>query len=199
MNTEGIEKLFLATHNAGKSTEIMQLLTPFGIKVLDATQVVLPDVAETGQTFVENALIKARHGARCSGLPTLADDSGLIVPVLKGLPGVKSARFAGDQATDEDNRQKLLQALSDVPVAERVAYFYCVLVLLRNPEDPVPVITQGYWHGVVLHAPRGSGGFGYDPIFEDPSQQKTAAELEPSLKNKLSHRGKALAKLLRRC
>jgi len=185
-----------ATHNAKKLAEIKLMLQPFNITPLSATDVDLPDVEETGETFIENALLKARAGAKHSQLPTLADDSGLIVPALGGLPGVRSARYAGSMASDEDNRNKLLEALKDYPpeAEERTCFFYCVLVLMQHGEDPMPIIAQGSWQGRIAIAPQGSHGFGYDPIFITESGL-TAAQIPSDEKHRLSHRGKALRAL----
>lgn len=155
-------------------------------------------VDEPAPTFVENALLKARHAARMSGLPALADDSGLEVAALGGAPGVRSARFAGESASDSANNRRLLQALEGVPDAERSARFVAVIVLLRSPEDPTPIIAEGVWHGRILAAPRGAQGFGYDPLFLVPALGLSAAELDPATKSRLSHRGKALRALLAR-
>jgi XTP/dITP diphosphohydrolase len=188
---------FFASHNRGKQKEIDEILRPRGYALLQSDAVDLPEIEETGQTFIENALIKARAGAAHTGLPTLADDSGLIVPSLNGDPGVRSARYAGEQASNQDNIQKLLAALANTPAntAERDAYFYCVLVFLKHPADPMPIIAQGHWHGRIALAPQGEDGFGYDPIFLTDTG-KTAAQLSAAEKHALSHRGKALTSLL---
>lgn len=185
----------LASHNAGKLDELSELLSPLNwrLHLVSEFTTVVPD--EPASSFVENALLKARHAACVSGLPALADDSGLEVMALGGAPGVHSARYAGAGATDADNNQKLLAALKEVPDGQRGARFVCVMVYLRHAEDPVPVIAQGSWRGRILHNPRGHGGFGYDPLFQVKGLGHSAAELEPEAKNRLSHRGKAVRHL----
>lgn len=185
----------LASHNAGKLDELSELLSPLNwrLHLVSEFTTVVPD--EPASSFVENALLKARHAACVSGLPALADDSGLEVMALGGAPGVHSARYAGAGATDADNNQKLLAALKEVPDGQRGARFVCVMVYLRHAEDPVPVIAQGSWRGRILHNPRGHGGFGYDPLFQVEGLGHSAAELEPEAKNRLSHRGKAVRHL----
>ena len=190
----GSGSLVIATHNAGKLREIGALLEPYGVKCLSAGSLGLPEPAETGTTFVENALIKARHAARISGLPALADDSGLAVDALGGAPGIYSARYAGGGG-DAANNAKLLEALKDVPDAKRGAQFICALALLRHAEDPIPVICEGAWQGRILHAPSGEHGFGYDPLFWVPERDCSSAELSPQEKNQLSHRARAMALL----
>lgn len=186
-------KLVIASGNPGKLAEFEELLSGAGCEVLPQSGFATGEVEETGLTFVENALLKARHAARASGLPALADDSGLCVDALGGAPGLYSARYAGPDGNAAANIDKLLTALDGVPDARRAARFCCVLVVLRCPEDPQPLIAQGLWEGRILHAPRGSGGFGYDPVFLDPAHGLTAAEMPPQQKNILSHRGRALA------
>lgn len=186
----------IATGNPGKLAEIRALLAPHGIAPVAQTECGISGPAETGLTFVENALIKARHATRASGLPAIADDSGLCVAALRGQPGLKSARFAGPDATDEHNVQMLLRRLQQVSGAERAATFVCVIVALRSAADPDPIIATGRWHGRVAASPRGRNGFGYDPIFEIPALGQTAAELDPARKSALSHRGQAMRKLL---
>lgn len=188
--------LVLASGNKGKLTEFSQLLAPLGWQVQPQSNFNLTEAEETGLTFVENALIKARHAAKLTGLPALADDSGLEVDALKGTPGIYSARYAGAGATDAENNALLLENLAGVAAEKRNARFWCVLAFLRWAEDPTPVIVQASWEGKILEAASGSGGFGYDPIFYVPSQQLTAAELSPEIKNQLSHRGKASQLLL---
>lgn len=188
--------LVLASGNQGKLAEFSQLLAPLGWQVQPQSNFNLPEAEETGLTFVENALIKARHAAKLTGLPALADDSGLEVDALKGAPGIYSARYAGTSATDVENNSLLLENLAGVAAEKRTARFWCVLAFLRWAEDPTPVIVQASWEGKILEASSGSGGFGYDPIFYVPSQQLTAAELSPEIKNQLSHRGKASQLLL---
>ncbi len=189
--------IVLATGNAGKLREIRALLTPLAFTVVPQGELGISDVAETGLTFVENALIKARHAAQHSGLPALADDSGLAVDALRGAPGIYSARYAGPHASDADNNQKLLQELAHTPDEQRTARYHCVLVYLRHAADPTPLICHGQWQGKILHAPQGNGGFGYDPLFFVPDEQCSAAELSAARKNAISHRGQALQELLR--
>jgi len=188
-------KLVLASSNPGKLAEFGQLFAHTGHELRLQTELGVQDIAETGMSFVENALFKARHAARATGLPALADDSGLCVDPLGGAPGLYSARYAGSDCDAAANIAKLLAALEDVPDERRVARFYCVLVLLRHAHDPQPLITEGVWEGRVLRAPRGDGGFGYDPVFLDPDSGLSAAELNPGRKNRISHRGRALAAL----
>jgi XTP/dITP diphosphohydrolase len=185
----------LASGNAGKLAELTTLLGTQPVRPQSDYQ--LESVAETGLTFVENALLKARHAAKHTGLPALADDSGLAVDALQGAPGLYSARYAGGTEQDSAaNNHKLLQTLRDVPDAARTAQYHCVIVLLRHATDPVPIICQGSWSGRILHTPRGHGGFGYDPLFWVESEQASAAELTPERKHQLSHRGQALRQLL---
>lgn len=186
----------LATGNAGKLRELRALLANTGMHVRAQSEFGCADAAETGESFVENALIKARHAARHTGLPAIADDSGLACDALRGAPGIRSARYAGDGAGDAANVSKLLAALAEVPEANRGCRFLCVIVYLAHAEDPWPVIAQGEWAGRVAFAPRGTGGFGYDPVFEVPGTGMTAAELPPDRKLALSHRAQALAGLL---
>ena len=187
-------KLILASGNAGKLAELRRLLEPLGIDLESQAALGIAPAAETRSTFVENALDKARHASRESGLPALADDSGLVVPMLGGAPGIRSARYAGDDADDAANNAKLIAALGDV--REPAAHFYCALVMLRHPEDPAPLVATGRWDGRILGEPRGDGGFGYDPLFLVPGAGCTAAELPAAEKNRLSHRGQAMAMLL---
>ncbi|HEC20879.1 MAG TPA: RdgB/HAM1 family non-canonical purine NTP pyrophosphatase [Gammaproteobacteria bacterium] len=189
-------KLVLASANPGKLREINQLLGGLGMEVLPQSAFEVPDAEETGLSFVENAILKARHAARLTGLPAIADDSGLEVDALNGAPGIYSARFAGEGASDADNLQKLLEELKDVPEAQRTARFQCLMVYMRHAQDPTPLICQGAWEGRILFAPQGENGFGYDPVFWVPGEQCAAAELAPEVKNRLSHRGQALGKLL---
>jgi len=189
-------KLVLATANAGKQRELAALLGPLGLTLVLQSVLGIDSIAETGATFEANALLKARHAARCSGLPALADDSGLEVDALGGRPGVCSARYAGAAATDADNNARLLSELADVPAARRGARYRCVLVLVRTAEDDAPLIASGGWEGRIASAPAGRGGFGYDPLFLPEGLERTAAELPAAQKNALSHRGKALAALL---
>lgn len=191
-----MQKIVLATGNQGKVAELHDLLTPLQVEVIPQTELHVSDADETGLTFVENALIKARHAAALTGLPALADDSGLAVDALHGAPGIYSARYAGPDATDRDNVDKLLAALSHVPPAKRTASFHCVLVFLRHATDPTPLICHGQWHGSITSAIAGDGGFGYDPIFYVASEHCTAAQLPKDKKRVLSHRGQALQQLL---
>jgi XTP/dITP diphosphohydrolase len=189
-------RVVLATSNPGKIAELSQLLEPLGIEVLPQSQFTATSAAETGLTFVENAILKARHAALSAGLPAIADDSGIEVDALRGAPGVHSARYAGPEATDLENLEKLLHALEGVEPSQRTARYRCALVYLRSADDPSPVICQNEWEGRIAHAPRGAGGFGYDPIFELPRFGVTAAELPAPIKNELSHRGKAFRDLI---
>ncbi|MGH8155726.1 MAG: RdgB/HAM1 family non-canonical purine NTP pyrophosphatase, partial [Rhodanobacteraceae bacterium] len=186
----------LASSNPGKLAEIRDLLAGTGIELASKREFAIADPEETGSTFVENAIIKARHAATHSGLPALADDSGICVDALGGAPGLDSAMYAGTHGADEANNDKLLRALVDVPDARRTAHYVCVVVLLRSASDPDPVIAIGRWRGRVLRGRRGTHGFGYDPLFlPDDGGGKSSAELTPDVKNRLSHRGKALAVL----
>ncbi len=191
-----MQKVVLATGNAGKVRELADLLADFGLDVVAQTELNVESVEETGLTFIENAIIKARHAAKVTGLPALADDSGLAVDALGGAPGIYSARYAGEDASDQQNLDKLLEALKDVQDDKRQAQFHCVLVYMRHAEDPTPLVFHGSWPGVITHAPAGQGGFGYDPIFYVPSEGKTAAELTRDEKSAISHRGQALKLLL---
>lgn len=185
-------RLVLASNNAGKLRELRELLAPQQIDLIAQGELGIGEVEETGLSFVENALLKARHAARASGLPALADDSGLCVDALGGAPGLYSARYAGRGADAAANNAKLLEALRELPDERRGAHFICVLVLLRHAEDPDPLIALGRWFGRIAHAPRGSQGFGYDPLFHAEGESCSAAELPPSRKQSLSHRGAAL-------
>ncbi|EPF13768.1 dITP/XTP pyrophosphatase [Cedecea davisae] len=191
-----MQKVVLATGNAGKVRELASLLADFGLDVVAQTELNVESVEETGLTFIENAILKARHAAKVTGLPALADDSGLAVDALGGAPGIYSARYAGEEATDQQNLEKLLVALKDVPDDERQAQFHCVLVYMRHAEDPTPLVFHGSWPGVIAQTSAGQGGFGYDPIFYVPSAGKTAAELTREEKSAISHRGQALKLLL---
>jgi len=186
----------LATGNQGKVAELQGLLAPLNINIQPQSHFQVPNVAETGTTFVENAIIKARHASHHCQLPAIADDSGIEVDALSGKPGVYSARYAGENASDRDNIHKLLVAMAGLPEAQRTARFHCVLVLMRFGDDPTPVIAHGSWEGRITSTITGSGGFGYDPIFWVPEQNCTAAQLNKDTKNRLSHRGKALSALL---
>jgi len=190
-------KIVLATGNKGKVKELSSMLSDLNIEVLPQSEFHVTEVAETGSTFVENAIIKARHAARITGLPAIADDSGLAVDALGGAPGVYSARYAGEDANDQDNIQKLLQALSGVAPEQRQARFLCVLVYMAHADDPTPIICQGEWHGTITTQTMGDNGFGYDPVFWLAEQNCSSAQLTPAQKNQLSHRGKALALLVK--
>ncbi len=192
-----MRKIVLATANPGKLRELQAVLAGLDFEIVPQSAFGVPEVEETGLTFIENALLKARNAAFYTGLPALADDSGLAVDALGGVPGIYSARYAGAGAGDRANIGKLLAELDGVPAERRTARFVCVLALLHHPADPTPLICQGSWEGTILTEPRGEGGFGYDPIFFVPGEQRTAAELEPAVKNQISHRGQALV-LLRR-
>lgn len=192
-----MENIVLASGNQGKVKEIQQLLNPLGWHVTPQTEWGFEEAEETGLTFVENAIIKARHASRLTGLPALADDSGLAVTALGGAPGIYSARFAGPQCSDSDNIAKLLRQLTDTPEQERHASFHCVIVFLRHAEDPTPIICQGRWDGYITTTPQGTQGFGYDPVFWVPDLQCTAAQLTLEQKHQYSHRGHALRALLR--
>jgi XTP/dITP diphosphohydrolase len=192
----------LASDNPGKLREMMGLFAPLGISVRPQSDwQVPPGVAETGSTFIENALIKARHAATHTGLPAIADDSGLVVPALQGAPGIHSARYAGQNADAGANMRKLLAALESVTGADRRAYFYCAMVCLQSAADPAPLVATGLWHGFILSAGQGDGGFGYDPVFGvgpgvDSGTPYSAAEMTAAAKGRVSHRGQALRKLV---
>ena len=188
------QKIVLASGNQGKVREFTSLFADYGVDVIAQKELGVEDVPETGTTFVENAIIKARHAAKVTGLPAIADDSGLVVDALGGAPGIYSARFAGDNATDSDNIDKLLSELSGSD--NRKAHFFCTLVFMRHAGDPVPLVSQGKWEGEILKSREGDGGFGYDPVFNVPSHNCTAAQLDKTEKNRISHRGNALAILL---
>ncbi len=190
------QNVVLATGNPGKVRELADLLADFGMNIVAQTELGVDSAEETGLTFIENALLKARHAAKITGLPAVADDSGLAVDALGGAPGIYSARYAGVDASDQANLDKLLAAIKDVPDEQRGASFHCVLVYLRHADDPTPLVCHGRWDGVLTHAAVGEGGFGYDPIFFVPSAGKTAAEMTRDEKNALSHRGQALRLLL---
>jgi XTP/dITP diphosphohydrolase len=186
-------KIVVASGNAGKLAEIREILA--GFQLIAQRDLGIVDAEETASTFVENALIKARHAARVSGLPALADDSGICVDALGGAPGLISAIYAGRHGDNAANNAKLLDALRDVPGEKRTAHFHCTIVLLRSADDPAPLIAEGHWHGRILHPARGNNGFGYDPVFFDPVLGQGAGELDPAVKNRVSHRGQALARL----
>ena len=192
-----VRRLVLASGNRGKLVELRGILAPLDMDLVAQSDLGIDDVEETGLSFIENALLKARNAARASGLPALGDDSGLCVDALGGAPGLYSARYAGPHGDAGANIAKLLDALHDLPADARTAHFHCTLVLLRSADDPAPLIAEGRWHGRILDAPRGSGGFGYDPVFLDPEFGVSAAELDPQMKNRVSHRAQALALLNR--
>jgi XTP/dITP diphosphohydrolase len=196
MAGRAIDRLVLASGNAGKLREFRRLLEPLGIEVVPQAELGIVDAEEPHVTFVENALATARHARAHAGMPALADDSGVCVDALRGEPGVHSARYAGEPRSDARNNARLVAALAGV--ADRRAHYYCVLVLVRHADDPEPVIAEGRWEGRIVDAPRGSGGFGYDPHFEDPSTGLTGAELPLERKNALSHRGQAMRVLIAR-
>lgn len=190
-------EVVIATGNMGKLAEFRQMLAPLDMTLRVQSEFNTESAEETGLTFVENAILKARHAACISGLPAIADDSGLEVQYLKGAPGIYSSRFAGENASDNDNIEKLLHDLEGVPTAQRKARFQCVLVFMRHADDPIPVICQGSWEGYILEQPVGHQGHGYDPVFFVPETNCSAAELEPAQKNILSHRATAMQKLLK--
>lgn len=191
-----MSKLVLASGNTGKLREFTQLLAPLGFELIPQSDLGVPEVAETGLSFVENAILKARHAAQHTGLPALADDSGLEIDALQGAPGIYSARYAGDKASDADNIAAVLKALEATPTSERSARFQCLLVFMRHAKDPTPLICQGSWQGSILTEPSGEEGFGYDPIFWVPETDCTAAELSTDQKHAISHRGKAMRAFL---
>ena len=188
--------LVLASGNAGKLRELTAMLKPLGWSVRPQSEWSVPEAVEDGLSFIENALIKARHASRLTGLPALGDDSGLAVDALDGAPGIYSARYAGQNADDKANNRKLLQALQNVPDESRSAHFYCAMAAVRHAEDPAPMLAIGKWDGRILSAPSGEGGFGYDPLFLVPGENCSSAELAPEVKNRLSHRGKALTAMV---
>lgn len=191
-------RIVLASGNAGKIRELTELLAPLGVEILSQRELGVDDAEETGLSFVENAILKARHAARLTGLPALADDSGLEVDALDGAPGIYSARYAGLPSDDAANNAKLLAALADVPASQRGARFCCLLAFVLHADDPTPLIAEGYWNGRILTAPRGSNGFGYDPLFWLDETQCASAELSKAEKGQRSHRGQALRALLER-
>lgn len=190
------ETLVIASNNKGKIRELTELLAPLGLTPVAQSELGVGEADEPAVTFVENALLKARHAARLTGRPALADDSGLVVNYLAGQPGVRSARYAGDHASDQDNTNALLKAMAEVPDNQRGAQFHCALVYLRHADDPTPLICHGVWPGAILRQPQGEGGFGYDPVFLVPERGCSAAELSRSEKSRISHRGRALVQLI---
>lgn len=189
-------KIVLASSNEGKVREINQMLANTDIRVIPQTEFNIEDVEETGLSFIENALLKARHASMQTGLPAIADDSGIVVDALQGRPGIYSARYAGEGATDEENLWKLIKEVESLPEDDRAARFICLMVYLEHKDDPTPVIAEGVWHGIAITEPKGKNGFGYDPMFYLPEFQSTSAELPPDKKNSISHRGQALKKLV---
>lgn len=189
-----MQKLVIASNNPGKLREIDRILQPLGLEVLPQSAFNIPEADEPYCTFIENCLTKARHASELSGLPALADDSGICIDALNGAPGVYSARFAGEPKSDQRNNEKVIELLKGV--ANRRAHYYCVIILVRHPHDPQPIIAEGSWHGEIIDTPRGNGGFGYDPHFLVPELGQTGAELPADVKNGMSHRGKALAELV---
>lgn len=189
-------QIVLATSNPGKIAELQSMLSPLPIEWVPQSEFNIPDIEETGKTFIENAIIKARHASKLSGLPALADDSGLVVDALDGAPGIYSARYAGENATAQQRNQKLLDEMMDLDASDRVAAYHCVLALIEYEDDPVPLICHGIWEGSILTKPRGTNGFGYDPIFYVPTHQKSAAELSTAEKNSISHRAQVVDQLL---
>jgi len=194
--TAAVARLVLASNNAGKLREFRRLLEPLGYEVIPQAELGVAPADEPHVTFIENALAKARHASAHTGLPALADDSGICVDALGGAPGVHSARYAREPASDARNNAALVAALAGVN--DRRAHYYCVLVLVRRADDPQPIVAEGIWHGTVIDAPRGSGGFGYDPHFEDVQSGLTGAELPLARKNDISHRGQAMRSLIAR-
>jgi XTP/dITP diphosphohydrolase len=191
-------RVVLASSNAGKLREFRELLAPLGFEPLPLSQFTSVSPEETGLSFIENAILKARHAAQHSGLPAIADDSGVEVDALRGAPGIYSARYAGAGASDQANLEKLVNAVSDVPEHERTARYQCALAYIRWPSDPSPLICQAAWEGRITLTPRGTGGFGYDPVFEVAGRGLTAAELSADEKNRISHRGQAMRELVSR-
>ena len=190
-----MSKIVLATGNQGKVREMADILSEFGFDVVAQSEFNVSEVAETGTTFIENAIIKARHAAKATGLPAIADDSGLEVDYLNGAPGIYSARYSSEGASDKQNIEKLLDAMQGVATEKRTARFHCVLVLMRHENDPTPLVCHGKWEGRILTEAHGENGFGYDPVFFVPEDGCASAELEPARKKQLSHRGKALKSL----
>ena len=190
------QKIVLASGNTGKLREFQQLLSGCGFEIIPQSDFKVTNAEETGTTFVENAIIKARHACQQTGLPAIADDSGIEVNALNGRPGVYSARYAGEHANDEKNNEKLLTELKNIPTEKRTARYHAVLAYMRHAEDPTPILCHGTWEGIILTELRGENGFGYDPLFFVPSHNCTSAELDKAEKNRISHRGKAMQQLL---
>lgn len=190
-----VKRLVLASNNKGKVHEFSTLLQNLGYEVIPQGQLNVPEAEETGLSFIENAILKARHASRITGLPALADDSGIVVDALKGAPGIYSARYAGTPTDNAANNAKLLQALKDVPSEQRTAHFHCCLAWVNHADDPTPIIAEARWQGMILTETQGEYGFGYDPLFYVPEYGCTAAQMDAELKNAISHRGQALVKL----
>lgn len=188
-------RVVAATANRGKLEEIRRLLAGLELELAPQSEFGIDSPEETGASFLENALIKARHASACAGIPAIADDSGLAVEALQGRPGIRSARYAGPRSTDRQNIDKLLEEMEGLKEDERVASFHCVAVFVTSPEDPAPLVAEGAWAGRILERPRGQGGFGYDPVFYDPAQARSAAEMSDAEKNRASHRGRAFRRL----
>lgn len=191
-----MSKIVLASGNIGKLRELSQILSPLGLELIAQSDLNVAEAEETGLSFVENAIIKARNAALLTGLPAIADDSGIEVDALHGAPGIYSSRYAGPDASDTDNIEALLEAMKDIPETERTARFQCVVVFMRHAEDPTPLICQGSWQGQILQSPLGDEGFGYDPVFWVSETDCTAAELSPEQKHAISHRGKAMRQFM---
>lgn len=192
-----MQKLVLASSNKGKISELSALLSPYQLQIVPQQELGVSDADETGLTFIENAILKARHASLATGLPAIADDSGLAVDAIGGEPGIYSARYSGEAASDSDNIRKLLHAMQSVPAAERQAQFHCVLVYLRHASDPTPLVCHGIWQGSISNTIKGDGGFGYDPIFIPAGHNISAAELTKEQKASYSHRGQALRQLVK--
>lgn len=192
-----MRRIVLASNNAGKVREISAMLADQDLRIESQSVFNVPEVAETGTTFIENAIIKARHASLVSGLPAIADDSGIEIMALDGRPGIYSARYAGEGASDQDNLEKLIEDVKQLPEDRRAARFVCLMVFLRHAGDPVPLVAEGIWNGIAITEPRGSSGFGYDPMFYVSSHDCTSAELPPAVKNQISHRGQALRKIVK--
>ncbi|HSR63026.1 MAG TPA: RdgB/HAM1 family non-canonical purine NTP pyrophosphatase [Gammaproteobacteria bacterium] len=191
-----MQRIVLASNNAGKLREISAMVADRDLQVESQSAFNVPEVAETGTTFIENAIIKARNASQLSDLPAIADDSGIEVMALGGRPGIYSARYAGEGASDRDNLEKLIEDVKNLPEERRAARFVCVMVFIRHAGDPVPLVAEGIWNGIAVTEPKGSNGFGYDPMFYVPTHDCTSAELPPDVKNQISHRGQALRKLI---
>lgn len=196
MTTENALEIVLATSNPGKIEEICAMTQDLPIEWVLQSDLNIPDAEETGKTFIENAILKARHAAKLSGLPAIADDSGLVIGALSGAPGIYSARYAGKEATAAERNQKILNEMRDVAEEDRVAAYHCVLALVEYEDDPIPLICHGIWEGSILTSPRGKNGFGYDPIFYVPTHKCSAAELSTEEKNRISHRGQVIEQLI---